>query len=120
MLGTGFVTASGKAAELPPFGGGLVTTISTVPDWATSAELMPTCSVVELTKIVERLLLFTETADWVKKFWPVMVRVNPPLPVVTPEGERPVICGAGLGAGLMVNVSGVLGSPPPGEGVVTL
>jgi len=65
-------------------------------------------------------MLFTATVDWVKKFFPVMINTNPALPVVTPEGEIAVICGAGLGAGLIVNVNGGLLTPPPGLGVTTV
>jgi hypothetical protein len=66
------------------------------------------------------VMLFTVTVDWVKKFFPVMISVNPALPVVTPEGEMAVICGAGLGAGLIVKVNGGSLVPPPGVGVTTV
>ncbi len=63
-----------------------------------SAELMPTWSVVESMKADERAMLSTVTVDWVKKFFPVIISVNPALPVVySLKGEIAVICGARTG-----------------------
>ena len=50
---------------------------------------------------------------------PVTVRLRPAVPAVAPEGLSELICGMGLGPGLIVKVRGKV-VPPPGVGVVTL
>ena len=118
MLGTEFLMLSGKLLEPPPFGCGLITATCRVPAVDTSEAGMPAISVVGFTKPVDRLLPFTVTIDCETKFIPVTVSVNEALPVVTPDGESEVICGTGLGPGLIVNCS-ISVVPPPGEGVET-
>ena len=54
------------------------------------------------------------------KFFPVISKLNPVLPARTPVGLSPVICGIGLAAAVIVNVSAGLLVPPPGEGVNTV
>ena len=117
-FGTGFVTFRDTVLEVPPFGGGLMTIIWTLPATARSDATMDVAREVTPKNAVERMLPLTDTSDCETKFLPLMVNVKPPPPVKTPEGESELISGSGLGAALMTNVAGWL-FPPPGEGVET-
>ena len=68
------------------------------------------------TKVVGRSLPFQRTTELLTKFVPVMVRVNPPLPVTTVAGLMLLIVGNGF---VMVKVA-VLDVPPPGAGLKTV
>ena len=116
--GTGFVTYRDAVLELPPFGGGLITTICTVPAVATSDAEIDVLREVAV-PAATRILPFTDTSDCETKFAPFTVSVNPPLPAKTPEGDSDVISGSGLDVPMIVNVAGWL-VPPPGEGVETV
>ena len=115
--GTGFVTDKFMVLEVPPLGGGLITTICTVPAVAISAGEIEVSSEVGVPDAARRLP-FTETSDCETKLLPLIVSVKPLLPVATPEGEIEVICGSGLGAAVISNVAARV-FPPPGEGVET-
>jgi len=68
------------------------------------------------TKVVGRSLPFQRTTELLTKFVPVMVSVNPPLPVTTVAGLMLLIVGNGF---VMVKVA-VLDVPPPGAGLKTV
>src|SRR5580658_8476087 len=69
--GTGFVTLNDTVLELPPFGGGLITRICTVPAVAMSAARTSVVNEVASENKVGRLLPFTATTDWDTKFLPL-------------------------------------------------
>lgn len=119
MPGTGLATLSKKILELPPFGNGFTTTICSSPALAISDASILAARVVVLTKPVVRLMPLTDTADAETKFFPDTKSVKPAPPVEAPEGVSDVICGTGLGIGLMINVRASV-VPPPGVGVMTV
>ena len=71
-----------------------------------------------LWKTAPRIAPFTRTVDCALKFCPVMLRVNPELPVATVVGEMAEIAGMSLWIGLIVKIS-VFVVPPPGGSVTT-
>src|SRR5579863_9908123 len=96
MLGAGFLTGRANKLEMPPFGCGFTTAISSVPELAMSAAGMSASSVAESEKPVCTLMPFTVTTDLGTKFVPETVRANAGPPAETPVGEREVICGTWL------------------------
>lgn len=116
--GVGLLTVNGTLFELPPFGCGLMTAISSVPAFAKSEPRTVATREVALTKNVLRGLPFTVTVASDTKLLPITVRLRLALPTEVPDGESELICGTGLGPGLMMNVSAVV-VPPPGVGVIT-
>src|ERR1700735_4779784 len=74
IVGNGFRMLSGNELENPPLGDGLrgfTTVICNSPAVAISAELKSVSTHVEFTKVVDRLLPLTATADTDTKFEPI-------------------------------------------------
>jgi len=116
IVGNGFRMLSGSELEDPPLGDGLsgfTTVICKTPAVAISAELKAVSTNVEFTKIVDRLLPLTATADSDTKFEPITFNSTPAPPVSTPAGDSEVIVGTGLVVGLTVNIIPCV-VPPPG------
>ena len=118
IVGTGFLTGSGKKVELPPPGDGFTTAISNVPAFDTSVARTAAARSVELWKLVVRMMPFTVTVDCETKFVPVTNSVNEALPVEADLGDSEVIWGTALLTASIVNVR-VWVVPPPGAGVST-
>ncbi len=94
--GTGLLTASASADEVPPPGAALVTLMDRVPGDAMSPAGIVAVSCVPLTKVVLRLEPFTCTTDPFTKLEPFTVNVKAPLPATVVAGDRLVSDGAGL------------------------
>lgn len=107
------------AFDVPPPGVGLKTVTLADPADAMSEARMDALSWVEETYVVVRSDPFHRTVDNGTKLFPFTVRVNAAPPAVAEVGERLVVTGAGLVAGLMVKVW-VLEVPPPGVGLKTV
>ena len=122
IVGNGFRILSGKVLEEPPPGGGFTgftTVICKTPGVAMSEAVSTVSTNVEFTKVVERLLPFTATADCATKFVPITCSCTPAPPVRTPAGDSEVILGTGLTVGLIVKrIPWVV--PPPGADVTTV
>lgn len=116
--GVGLLTANPTLFEAPPFGCGLMTAICSVPACARSDATSEAVSKVVFSYEVKRASPFTVTTAREAKFVPLTVRSRLAAPTEVPEGESELICGTGLEAALIVNVSSVV-VPPPGCGVVT-
>lgn len=92
------------AADGPPPGAGFTTVMVAVPATATSEARMDALRVVELTKVVLRLLPFHCTLEVAMKFVPLTVKVKPVPQTVAEEGDREAIVGTGFGGGGLEDV----------------
>lgn len=106
-------------AETPPPGAGLKTVTEAVPAEAMSAAEIAAFSWVEEIYVVVRATAFHRTEELGIKPVPVTMRVNAGPPAVAELGERVVMVGTGLVAGLMVKVRAP-DVPPPGVGLKTV
>lgn len=82
MTGVGLLTVNDAAEDVPPPGAEVKTVTEAVPPEVMSEAGIVALSVVELTKVVVRLLPFHLTVLPFTKFVPVTVSVNDPPPEV--------------------------------------
>jgi len=118
-VGAGLFTLNVCAFEVPPPGVGLKTVTAAVPTDAMSPAAIVAVSCKAETKVVGRSLPFQRTREVGTNPMPFTVSVKPVLPAVAEAGLSPVVVGAGLSAGLIVNVR-VFDVPPPGVPLKTV
>src|SRR5207247_10549414 len=96
-VGTGLVAVIVNVTEpdVPPPGVGLNTVTAAVPVAAMSLAGIAAWSCVLLTNVVVRLLPFQRTTDDARKFVPVTVSVNAPLPTAAVLGGMELAVGTG-------------------------
>jgi len=115
-VGTGSLTATPEAAEVPPPGAGFVTVTWNVPALAMSEALMVAVILVAFTKVVVRGDPAQFTTEVLTKFVPFTVRVNAAPPASALLGASEVM----LGLGLSTTKASEPDTPPPGLGLVAV
>src|SRR5277367_2559 len=115
-VGTGLLMTRVRGFELPPPGGGLMTTICRFPEAFTSSGSRVAVRVVGLLNVVVRLAPLMAIVESETKFEPVTVIWDTLVPASTLEGLSEEMTGTGLLMGLIVKFNAGSATPPPGCG----
>lgn len=108
MAGSGLLTVSVSADEVPPPGTGLKTVIGKYAPTPKSEAGIAAVNCVVLAKVVVRLAPLTFTTELGTKLPPVRVSVNPGLPAGTLLGDMLESEGTGLAGVFTVRPTGAL------------
>jgi hypothetical protein len=110
MGGVGKIEKFSGGVEPPPE---LTTVTGTTPALATSVAVICACTVLALTGVVVRALLFHLTVEFAAKFPPLTVMVKAEAPATTLEGESEQIAGAAVEELRKLTAGENISLPPP-------
>jgi hypothetical protein len=116
VVGTGLLTVSVCAPDVPPPGPGFTTVMESVPPTVISAAGTVMVTVVLEISVVTNGTPLKSTVEEALKLVPVTVSVNDDPPAVVEVGEMELVVGTGL---LIVSVC-AFEVPPPGVGFTTV
>src|SRR5277367_3568093 len=110
MGGVGKIEKFSGGVEPPPE---FTTVTGTTPALATSVAVICACTVLALTGVVVRALLFHLTVEFAAKFPPLTVMVKAEAPATTLEGESEQIAGAAVEELRKLTAGENISLPPP-------